>query len=63
MKTDKKTLSFLIVFAIIFVMYNVIFFAVPFPKTAPRGTWATASPPNATPHWAGIITQSIGTPN
>ena len=33
MKTDKKTLSFLIVFAIIFVMYNVIFFAVPFPKT------------------------------
>lgn len=33
MKTDKKTLSFLVVFAIIFVMYNVIFFAVPFPKT------------------------------
>lgn len=33
MKTDKKTLSFLIVFAIILVLYNVIFFAVPFPKT------------------------------
>lgn len=33
MKTDKKTLSFMIVFAIIFVLYNVIFFAVPFPKT------------------------------
>lgn len=33
MKSDKKTLSFLIVFAIILVLYNVIFFAVPFPKT------------------------------
>lgn len=33
MKTDKKTLSILIVFAMILVMFNVVFFAVPFPKT------------------------------
>lgn len=38
MKTDKKTLSFLIVFAVILVMYNVVFFAVPFPKTG--AAWA-----------------------
>lgn len=33
MNTAKKTLSFLIVFAMILVMFNVVFFAVPFPKT------------------------------